>query len=310
MVKLEKLTSTPTSTPTFTPTIIPTITSSITPVNTQISNNFPFESRVLGLRFIAGGWDLHYADMLNAAKTGIPAWSGATLAFSDLWVSSPAQPGDCQVQVKFYLNGINSGEQIGESLLQDALPEQTPIEKINFLKFTQDDKSWQVGDDWKSIDLVTSLRCGGKEVSQNQSSILLNRNGTAWLNPFMDAKFAEISYQVNTEAVLHLDLRQSLENGITLKSGDRFCIPEVWYRSRNAPKIGRMVFDASLGPYNAGNYRNSPTHLFIDGIHKLENYQPFCWKVPEADTYLTLILYDGGGTVMDFLYIPVFVSKN
>jgi hypothetical protein len=280
------------------------------PNPTGAGGGVPFESTLLGLNYIASGWDPHIIDLRSAAEDGIPVWPGESLSFSELWVSGPSKQENLQVQVKFYVNDTGEGNCIGETPQVDLLPGRTLIDKITLLKYTQDNKRWMIQKDWEGIVAVTTVFSAGKEISANQSLIRFNRNGTAWLNPFSDAKFAEITYQVNQDPPARIDFRSSSVDGLNLTPGGQLCIQEIWYRSRNASKEIKLAVEATLGEFSESTYRDSPANPFSPGINQLTDYTPLCWQIPTEDTFLAVTLYQTGGTVMDFIHIPIRVTTR
>lgn len=270
----------------------------------------PYESTLLSLSYIAGGWDPHVIDLRSAAEDGIPVWPGEGLSFTDLWVTSPASPAGLQAQVKFYRNDTGDGNCIGETPRVPLEPGKTLIKEITLLKLTPDDRNWTVGEDWERILAVTTLFEDGKEMSASVAQIRINRNGSAWLNPYSDAKFAEIAAQVDGGPPFQVDLRRAPVDGLSLPSGAQLCVQEIWYRSRNAAKNNQIAVEATLGEFSEETYRNSAPAPFTRGVNPLQDFTPLCWELPAQDTFLTITLYQAGGAVMDFIYVPITISAR
>lgn len=274
------------------------------------AGSIPFESTVLSITYIASGWDPHIIDMRSAAEDGIPVWPGESLAFSDIWITGPTKPENIQAQMKFYVNEARTENCIGETPVFYLLPSKTLVKQITLLKYTQDNKGWTIQEDWNSIVAVITLFSDEKEFSSNETLIRLNRTGTAWLNPYSDAKFAEITYQINGGSPEQVDFRHAPVDGWSFPAGGELCVVDIWYRSKNASKNNKLAVEATLGEFSESVYRNSPTSQFRQGVNQLQNFTPFCWEIPPEDTFLTVTMYQSGGSMMDFVFIPISVISK
>jgi hypothetical protein len=268
-----------------------------------------FESTVISATYEESGWDPHVIDIRSATEDGIPVWPRDLLEILDVWFTTPTEPGEYQVQVKVLASGDGEEEWIGETPILDLQPGKMRVESFSLLKHAKDDRHWEIQDNWKYLDIVIFLLKNKVEINQSSSRIRLNPDGTAFLRPYIEAKFVDLVVQINDEPETTLNIRERLTEEWPLRSDDRLCIQQVWYRSKTGSETTNLGIEADLLATERleGNYRNSMDNPFEPGINQVEGFKPFCWQIQPMVNLLSISLYSSDGPVLDQLVFPIKV---
>jgi hypothetical protein len=277
----------------------------------EASNSMP-PVNLVGIRYMADGWNPRLVDLRTAAEDGIPAIHGGTLQLNSLWVSVPAQSSDSEVQIEIYANG----DLIGLSSVHPLASPVTQIDDIQ-IKGYQDSENpdaWLVQDEWENLDISTIVYSQGKRVGSSKTPIRLRPGGMSWLISPPSASLVSISYAVNDGAEKVLDLRELNTGGLNVTQNDKLDLRAIWYAA-NADGAGqRLWVEAYLTAegYPSGKVKtnNDNSDLIQKGFHALSSVSSLSWIVPADVNWLMMTLVRSDQTVLERINIPLNAQSD
>lgn len=262
---------------------------------------------LIGVRYMADGWDPRLVDLRTAAEDGIPAREGGSLQLKSFWISTPPHYSDSEAQIEIYANG----GLIGLSSLQPLVPPVTQIDDIQIKGYQDSDvpDAWLVQDKWESLDISIIVYSEGESVGSTKSSIRINPGGMSWLTSPPNASLVSIAYTVNGGTQKVLDLQKGLTNGLNVSQDDQLEIRAIWYDA-NADGAGqRLWVEAYLTrggyyPETLKTNRND-SDIILKGLHELSAVSALSWTVPADMKWLVMTLERSDQTVLDRINIPL-----
>lgn len=266
---------------------------------------------LIGVRYMADGWDPRLVDLRTAAEDGIPTTQGGSLQINSLWVSVPPKFSDSEVQIEIYANG----DLIGLSSLQPLVPPVTQIDDIQ-IKGYQDSgipDAWLIQADWETLDISAVVFHQGRSVGFSKTSIRLG-SGMSWFKSPPNASIVSITYTVNGGIQKVMDMQQILTSGLNVAQNDRLDFQAISY-SADADGAGQTLWvEAYLTPdgYLPATLKTNRDNsdFILKGIHELSSVSSLSWTVPANMNRLVMTLERSDRTVLDRINIPLNAQSD
>jgi hypothetical protein len=273
---------------------------------------------LISLGYMVDGYDLHLVDLRRAETSGIPAGSGRTLQFQNIWIWVAEDAPEYGVQVEIYEDPqLTSVVGVTELVPLHAGYIQLSDVKVTAFKSDPDERAWRVPSHWTDLYVCLVTYLEGEQVNLAVTTIHLDANGTAWLLDPPSAKFASIVYSVNDGAPQVLDLRHALEIGLDAAPGDMLSLLGIWYHAdASSDDTGKtMHLEAYLSEkgYDADTYCVSAPMLVEKGIQELllknvtcehdKSTNAFRWVIPSNRKALVVSLVRSDRALLDRLIL-------
>lgn len=189
---------------------------------------------ITGIRFSSSCLDsddnLLQIDLQKASLDGIPAYYGCNLKFQDISVSSPETAIGFKAKVEFYANDVLIGTTEEKDLekFSTVFKSVTPLKSANTISPYW---TWAIPGDWKKIDVkLLYFTENSSRVYSNKVSIVLNRNGTAYLVIPPIIKIQSVNYSINNGDEQTV-FAGSPDIHIDVAIGDKITINSISYRA-------------------------------------------------------------------------------
>ncbi len=266
---------------------------------------------LLSLRFLSEDYNPRLIDFRTAGVDGVPIRKGVSLKLEDLWVWSTESSSEYSVIAGVY--AYPGGKYIGTSEKQLFLREGA-FELGNIKPFSYEhgevENAWTVQEDWDHLTVELVLYKSGKPVKTTATTISINPEGTSWLWDTPQAQIIFVTYSINDEPPLALDLRAATSQGINSKPGDTITLHEVWYKAdsssgRHQINVGGYLTNSDRG-YDEQSDQYVSAYTVQSGVNEFVGLEPLSWQVRPNDAFWTLSLArPDDRTLLDRYLIPL-----